>query len=285
MFDIFHKRMSLIVNFGKYVGCDVSELKKDTSYCDWLLKQEWFVSNKKYSKIKNSILGIENMSKLDTLYIIGDKTFKTQSEMDKYVRELIKSIGICDSVIKISDIVFNELLLIVNRHPDKDKIKNIVDFKIVNNKLNRHAYELNIIKSDGVIEDISWKICVSGKKKSNKQQLHSAYRYSVDEQIYSFKQIVSLEYCSLCKNKCSLFGGAHIDHVIHFEKMCIDFQNEINIIPPSDFDTALDGSNRHIFKNSDSDYDNAWRIYHKNNAILRVLCRDCNLKREKYSEH
>lgn len=52
MFDIFHKRMSLIVNFGKYVGYDVSELKKDTSYCDWLLKQEWFVSNKNILKLK-----------------------------------------------------------------------------------------------------------------------------------------------------------------------------------------------------------------------------------------
>ena len=273
--------MSLIVTFGKYNGKDIYELKNDKSYCDWLLKQEWFLSNKKFLKLKNDILGItvENIK-----YVIGNKSYKSKSEAEKYVRDLIKMIGVCSSVKHSDPESFNELKLVINNHPNKEKIKDVIDFRIVMNKLNKNAFELNIIKDDGTIEDISWKMCISGKEKTNKQQLQSAYRYSIDDQIYNYKQSVSLTYCSLCHNVCNILGGAQIDHVIHFEKLYIDFQNEINMEPPIEFDDAPDGSNRHIFKMRDIDYDIAWQEYHKKNAKLRVLCRDCNLKREKYSE-
>jgi hypothetical protein len=274
--------MSLIVTFGKYNGKNISELINDKSYCDWLLKQEWFVSNKKFLKLKNSILGIQTVVE-NNKYIIGDKSFKTKTDAENYVRELIKTIGVCNSVITSPEL-FNELMAIVNNHPNKNKIKNIIDFRIINNKLNKNALELNIIKEDGTIEDISWKSCISGKHKTHKQQLQDAYRYSVDEQIYNYKQSVPLDYCSLCCNECIMFGGVQIDHVIHFEKLYRDFQNQINIEPPVDFDEASDGSNRRMFKKCDSDYEIAWQEYHKKNGVLRVLCRDCNLKREKYNE-
>jgi len=214
--------------------------------------------------------------------IFFGKEFNTQKEAEQYVRDLIMNkIGLCSSVKSTNIQLFNELLEIVKYHPSSDnKLKNMNDFKIIKNKLNNKAYELNIINLDGSILDISWKLCVTSKHKTPKQELSSALRYSIEEQIHDYKNKVNIDKCVSCNTFTN--GKPHIDHVIYFEKLVNDF-NTINILPiPSIFDEASDNSNRRAFTKNDIKYETAWKKFHKENAILQVLCKDCNLRREKY---
>jgi hypothetical protein len=272
----------MIVTFGKYKGQSAELLKNDKSYCDWLIKQDWFISNNKYVKLYKLITDPMYVEPSKNVYKFGNNTFKSKTEAEIYIRQLISSIGVCNSVKNISNDKFNQLLSILQCHPNSEKVSNINDILIIKNKLNTSAFELNILNNDGTIDDISWKICISGIHKTHKTELLSALRYSIDEQIYEYKKNVSLDMCSLCLEYCHNNGGIHVDHVIHFEKLVEDFNSTCGINIPNIFDNASDGSNRRAFKDDDSEYMNAWLEFHKNNAILRILCRACNLKREKY---
>lgn len=211
----------------------------------------------------------------------GNICFKTQKLAEDYVRNLIIKINICDSVKNRGIEYYNKLYDIILKHPDSDsKLRNIEDFKISKNKLNINAYELYIIKKDGIIEDVSWRICASGKHKKMKQEFVSALRYTIENQIYDFKKISDLTICSLCG--LSTNNTPHIDHIIHFDKIVEDFQKYIKKEAPINFDNAPDNTNRRMFKEEDKEYEQEWNNYHKNNAKLRVLCKRCNLTREKY---
>lgn len=281
-----------IVPFGKYKGKPITDLIADNSYLEWCKQQEWF---KKFPIIYNICINNtitnntnsktpEYIKPSKTVHKIGNNTFKTKDDAENYVRDLIISIGMCDSVKSLSLEIFNELLDILQCHPNKDKVADIIDIRIIKNKLNSKAFEINILKSDNMYEDISWRICVSGLHKTHKQELLSALRYSIDEQIYHYKQSVSIDTCTLCSELCNVNGGTHVDHVVHFEKLINDFHTICNIRVPITFDNATDGSNRRRFKDEDYEYATEWQKYHKNNAILRILCSECNLKREKYSK-
>ena len=63
--------------------------------------------------------------------IIGDKTFKTQLECEKYTRSILTELGITDSVKIKNGEYFNFLSLLCKRHPHhNDKLNKFVDFQI-----------------------------------------------------------------------------------------------------------------------------------------------------------
>lgn len=212
-------------------------------------------------------------------YKIGNNIFNTQKDALQHVRELITNIGICDSV--KDTLYFTNIQELVKNHPDYlSKCKNLKDFRIIKNKLNSNSLELNIINIDDSIEDISWRMCVTGKPKTFKQELLSALRYSIDYQIKHFRNSNDLHKCMLCEQMIE-DNGLHIDHIIHFDKLVKQFLTNTSMTTPCDFDNAEDYSNRRKFKTVDKDYELAWQKYHLENAELRVCCKNCNLKREK----
>ena len=182
--------------------------------------------------------------------------------------------------IKILKISIIPIIPIVEYITIKTPKFNDVDFKLVANKLNKKAFELNIVKKDGSVEDISWRLCITGKPKTDKHELMSALRYSIEDQIKEYRDSVCIDKCMLCNEYIN--NDINIDHIIHFEKLVNDFHSSIMLKIPIKFDDANDNSNRRKFKKEDSDYENAWKEYHKNNSKLRVLCQSCNLRREKY---
>lgn len=213
-------------------------------------------------------------------YQIGEHKFTSQKDALQYVRDLLSKIGICQSI-KNETKHYSDIYTLVQNHPDFiAKCKNLHDFRIIKNKLNKNALELNIINEDGSIEDISWHSCVTGKPKTYKQELLSALRYSIDYQIKNYKDNVLFYKCMLCDKECS--KDFHIDHIIHFDKLVKDFHKSINIVPPNEFDNADDNTNRRKIKSIDRAYKKMWQEYHLQNAILRVTCKTCNLKRPKY---
>lgn len=116
--------------------------------------------------------------------IIGSRYFKTQKAAKDYMRELLKTIGVCGSVRSRSDESYDFLLHLAQRHPNaKSKLKDIADFAIVNNVMNVNAFELHCVSSSGNHTDISWISCVSGKPNSQISQLNAAFRVAIDDQI------------------------------------------------------------------------------------------------------
>jgi hypothetical protein len=212
--------------------------------------------------------------------IIGNKEFRSQKDAEQDIRNIFNNIGICNSIKNETD-KFSYIFELVKRHPDFiRKCNNLIDFKLVANKLNKKAFELNIVKKDGSVEDISWRLCITGKPKTDKHELMSALRYSIEDQIKEYRDSVCIDKCMLCNEYIN--NDINIDHIIHFEKLVNDFHSSIMLKIPIKFDDANDNSNRQKFKKEDSDYENAWKEYHKNNSKLRVLCQSCNLRREKY---
>ena len=214
--------------------------------------------------------------------VFGDKIFKTQKQADIYVKELIYNIGICDSLKTYDGLAYQKLCDVLKRHPNANsKLADMVDLKIGRNTLNKNALEVHIIKTNGCSEDISWKICISGKDKSDKSELASAMRYSIEDQIMEYSIHHNHNICALCEEKTE---NTHVDHIIHFEKLMQDFISDTTHQIPKSFNDATDGSNRRAFRQEDSSFENEWKRYHKKHAELRICCVSCNCKRPKYKK-
>ncbi len=107
----------------------------------------------------------------------------------------------------------------------------------------------------------------------------SAMRSSVDEQIFQFKKN-NPEKCVLCTNTDKL----HVDHIIHFDEIALNFINIMeneNINIPNTFGDTNDETHRRCFLEIDNNFKNKWIDYHYKNATLRMLCQTCNLTRTK----
>jgi hypothetical protein len=167
------------------------------------------------------------------------------------------------------------------RHPQADnKLNGMTDLKVKHNSLNNNCYEVNVIYNDGSIKDISWILCITGKEKNQYSLLMSALRYSIQDQILTFKENQFIGKCELCLKH--LTNDVHIDHVILFKIIVENFHKQNpNLSQPVTFEDARDGSNRAVFSKTDELYEYAWKEYHKEHAILRVLCAKCNLQRSK----
>ena len=216
--------------------------------------------------------------------IIGDKTFKTQLECEKYTRSILTELGITDSVKIKNGEYFNFLSLLCKRHPHhNDKLNKFVDFQIYQDALNKRGLALNIVNNDNTYTEISWRICVSGTGKSSKTLFNSALRQCISYQIKEFRDASDLSYCRECN--CSLDDKiVHIDHnEIQFIKLVEDFTelNKLTTIMPIEYNKK-DITFETLFKEEDTWIGKLFELYHLQHASLRVLCETCNLTRKKY---
>lgn len=217
------------------------------------------------SKIQISFLG--------TLY-------KTKKSFEEYVKKLIyEDIGICDNVFEEKPKYYEILISLLKRHPDFDiKTNKMISLKITHDALNKKALKIIIVNSDDTETDISWRNAINGKGSDVKSDLNSALRSSIENQIWDFKRTHE----NICET-CGSTQNIHIDHENYFEKIVIDFTNGRTDIP-TDFDDMKDNTHRKCFKLSDEKFRKDWIVFHQKNAVLRVLCEKCNLKRPKYKK-
>ena len=209
------------------------------------------------------------------------KTYKTQSEFELFVKNLIyNDIGICDNIKNTYPSHYNTLIEILKRHPDfTSKTQNMFNLKIVKDAWNTSGLKILITNDDMSETDISWKCAITGKHKSDKNELMSAMRSSVDEQIFEFRKTSSNK-CVLCPNTDKL----HVDHIIHFDEIVFNFisiMKDKNIGIPNTFGETDDNTHRRCFLEIDDNFKNEWVKYHYENASLQMLCQTCNLTRTK----
>lgn len=217
--------------------------------------------------------------------IIGNKKYKTQKECENDVRNKLIEIGITKSVKDKSLDIYNFFVDLCKRHPHRDeKLKNVIDFEIKQDALNKKGLALNIINNDRTTTEISWRLCVTGKGHTTWQLYNKALRQSISSQVQSYreKEDTDISICSICNTglKDKLF---HIDHEIHFAKLVNDFTNLHNITIPIKYD-KLPITFERTFITNDEWIGNLFYNYHLEHAKLRVLCEKCNLTREKYKK-
>ena len=72
-------------------------------------------------------------------------------------------------------------------HPESDmKLLDVIDLCIVNNKRNSKFFEINLIRSNGQKEDISYRCCIN--KRNTNYNLNQALRYAIEPQIKEFRE-------------------------------------------------------------------------------------------------
>jgi hypothetical protein len=209
--------------------------------------------------------------------VVGEHHFKTQKDCRKYIQDLLKLVGITKSVKNSNTVAFEFLTQLFQRHPDKDrKLMNMVDCSIERNAMNKKAYTLFVIDCQGNRQDISYNVCISGKDKSNKQELMSAMRNAIQYQIDYFKaNVVNRRLCENC-NK-TIKGVSHVHHSnVEFDDISKDFLQTTKLVIPSEFDECKRTFVR-IFNQADNRFVQEWQEFHQQHATLQQVCQMCNL--------
>jgi hypothetical protein len=206
--------------------------------------------------------------------------FKTQKTLKAHFREIINKIGLCASVKTKYPSEFLDFCEVFKRHYDyPGKFIGLVDIKIDYNPKYINQLEVSIIKNDMTIDDVSvLNNCITGKPKDN---LKIAMRVSIQPQIDEYKNNNPIKLCQLCGEHYRI----EIDHHSEkspFAKLYNDFMENNKIPIPTSFNDTK--SHMKCFKELDCDFENSWTKYHKENAILRMLCRTCNGSQPKYKK-
>lgn len=203
----------------------------------------------------------------------------TEDLLKDYVKKLLVKTGKKDSLLKSNQSLFLFMKKLLLNHPDKERkgVLNMIDikFKLFDDKKPIKDYsDLQVIViTPEKEESISWIKSITGIDNCVEQKLYRAMRYSIKNQMYNYKNISDKKKCELCGKKNDLT----VDHIIKFR---ILFQEFITKYPsyPKLFGKGIKG--QVIFKKEDNKYENLWLSYHKKNALLRILCYECNISLE-----
>ena len=198
--------------------------------------------------------------------------FKTQPSLRKHFREIIDRIGICDSLKLKYPLEFLDFCELFKRHSDyPGKFIGFVDIKINYNPVYKNQLVVYIIKENGDIDDVSvMGNCITGRSKDN---LKIAMRVSIQPQIDDYRNNTYRKVCELCGEHDRIEIDHHSDKM-PFAKLCVDFMDTNTLPIPISFDDTK--SHMKCFKKLDFNFEEKWIQFHKDFAILRMLCRTCN---------
>lgn len=206
--------------------------------------------------------------------------FNTQTSLKKYFSEIINRIGICDSVKAKHPSEFLDFCEVFKRHSNyPNKFIGFIDIKIAYSKEFKNQLVVYIKKENGTIDDVSvLNNCITGKPRDN---LKIAMRVAIQPQIDEYKKNNCIKVCELCQEHNHIEIDHHSDKS-PFAKLYSCFM-EINELPiPIEFyDTK---GHMKCFKTTDCNFEESWIQYHKENAILRILCRRCNTSQPRYKK-
>jgi len=168
---------------------------------------------------------------------LANQNFRTQTLCKQWIRSELLRMGE-NQVLTTSD---KELLfLIIQGHPDKEKINGVVDFLVDIDNSNPILF---VMKTQEW-ESISWVACSTGRPPTAHGLRVMHLRRLIAPQIIEFRNQAEQK-CTLCESTEKL----EVDHVYMFKNMITDYNG-----------------------NSDEE----WIEFHKYHAILRMLCRACN---------
>lgn len=185
----------------------------------------------------------------------GTRGFRSKKEREAFVRAALNAVPFGD-VPRFAPL--HALLEdVLDLHPRVEEKRNggIAHFRVVRLNAGR---ETQIVRPDGSVEIFSWLKCIG--MVSDRQELMSAYREAVDDQIAPLRQ-----------------PGMHVDHVAPwtFARIVSDFEREHGAATMAEIDhAALLRSNRFA-----SDRRKIFAEYHRRLAVLEVVSPSVNYDR------
>lgn len=180
----------------------------------------------------------------------------------------------------------------INNIEDAEFIDSILDnHKYRDQKVNGQPYEIfidyakgyntkcfNLKREDGTTTDFSFYECIYPTK-TDKADFVKAARKAVKNDILIFKENNITDRCIICGNQINN-SNTHIDHYpIKFRDLISNFIKEYKLKKLSQYLTDPEDYDNVIGVNfTDKEMEELWIKYHKDNAKLRAICSNCNLK-------
>jgi hypothetical protein len=213
-------------------------------------------------------------------YYIGKMGFKTKKECENYTRNIINDLGCC--IINKTDMYYTFFENLLKNHPEHDMKKGvgIKYFFIIPNRMDNKYYQTMIKRLDDSEIDFSWVYCCKFKERTENEDLIRSMRTAIKDDVIKYKQQQQL-ICNLCKITNESYENYHVDHNNPSFQILKDkfLQQTIKPIP-----TLFGDCKKYkltIFKKDDNDFKNDWVDYHNKNCNLQILCRNCNLRKNK----
>ena len=210
-------------------------------------------------------------------YTFNNTSFTSKKAVDEYIRNIRNTLVNNETlIINPTDEyypVFNELVEI--HYHKNEKIGPGIKFFYFTKDYYKN-YQLRIRRIDDTDVDISYQFSKITLGPSYNDNLNSALRRAVDNQILKYKNTLDKTklFCNICKIKLDSF---EIDHVTSFYSIKHEFINDNP--PPKEFYDDIENTCSKIFKKEDHDYKIKWQQFHKSKAIYQVLCLPCNRKK------
>lgn len=201
---------------------------------------------------------------------INNINFKTKKQLKEHVQK-IRDINKNQCVINNDD--FNFLMEFTSMHPEFEEKyfgRKILGFKVQQNPEFKH-YVIYAQLDNGKIEDIAMNNIIRGRCANKKEERDSAYRSAVFEQIREFKA-TALLVCVQCNHADLDQRNMHVDHFIKFKDIVKEFESMNGVSEDTEQYTK---SRQWFFK--DLIFRKKFEDFHKQKAILRILCAKCNL--------
>lgn len=201
------------------------------------------------------------------MIIVGSKQFTSQKALTVYIQNLLRTIGVG----RVSKTEHYEFLIeLVRRHPDAEKrLLRMTDIVIRRNRLSPDNNEISILSEDGTEEALSYRHCITERKKTSNVMYTKSLRTVIIAQI--------VEYRRTCNMTCSICGSQEeieIDHELHFSDIRDEFTKRYKIEIPTEYDR--NDADLVIFKPMDKYIGDMFCKFHKERAKLRPLCKSCN---------
>lgn len=154
----------------------------------------------------------------------------------------------------------------------------IVGFVSGESETHPGSFCFKIVYRSGRQREFSYNKCF--KVMSVKDRQTRAARAAIQEQIWSFKNN-TLKHSGSMETSCGICGQTitdavqiHIDHTITFKQLWSEFQKS-NGAPDT---VRVQNMKDYVFV--DREYTELWQLYHRKEAVLRAVHKQCNLKRK-----
>ena len=204
--------------------------------------------------------------------------FESTDALRTYVMQLIRTIGLAQSLATSYPPAYVFLHALFQRHPDavRKQVSQIVDIHIqkfpkarMMTPLPIQDHQFVIVKADRTTDTISWISCVNQTTTSSDKLLIWAMRYAIAGQIRDYRNRFRSVPCAMCGSRENLT----VDHIRKFRDLKAEFLVS-HPNPPTEF--AKNEDNQTVFRREDFEFERQWQHFHKTNAKLQILCYDCN---------